>query len=114
MGLNDGALVLYSAQEEKDEDVDAIVAATVGLRVVGYSYRESASGADVAAFNIINGATGATGSEIAMVELAANGSGEEWMWPGVDCRNGLSLEVVTGTVSVCIYYAIFYPLGGGK
>ena len=114
MGLNDDVLVLTSEQIEKDENVDAIVAATVGLRVVGYSYRESASGADVAAFNIINGATGDTGSEIAVVEVAANKSGRVWLWPGVDCRNGLSLEVVSGTVSVCIYYAIFHPLGGGR
>lgn len=114
MGLNDDVLVLCSAQDEKDEDVDAIVAATVGLRVVGYSARESAGTADVATFNIINGATGATGTEVAMVELAANESVREWLWPGVDCRNGLSLEIVSGTASVCIYYAIMHPLGGGK
>lgn len=86
-------------------DVEPAVAAAAGLRLMGYSARESAGTPAVATFNIIVGATVAGGSAIWTVELAADASDHEWFPPaGIDAAAGLSIEVVAGTVDVILYY----------
>jgi hypothetical protein len=106
MGLNDDIKVLHDANAAVAADVDAVVAAAGGLRMCGYSCREAAGSATVATFEIVNGATGAIDDTIVSVELAANGSETKWMWPGVDCAAGISVDHIAGTFDVTIYYYI--------
>lgn len=86
-------------------DVEPAVAAQAGLTLCGYSCRESAGTPAVAAFNIVNGATVAGGTHAAVVELAANASETVWLG-GVDCSNGISIDIVSGTVDLLIYYKV--------
>lgn len=106
MGLNDDIKVLHSANAAVAADVDAAVAAQAGLRMCGYSCRESAGSAAVATFEIVNGATGATDDTIVSVELLADYSETVWMWPGVDCASGISVDHIAGTFDVTIYYYV--------
>lgn len=85
-------------------DVDAAVAASAGLRLMGAAWRESAGVAAAAAFSIIHGADD-SGTVILPVELAANGSGNIMFGPGgIACPNGISIDVTAGTVDVILYY----------
>lgn len=85
-------------------DVDAAVAAAVGLRLVGFNARESAGSAAVATFSIVHGATVSGGANVATVELAANGSVTEWFWPGIAMASGISIDRVAGTFDLHLYY----------
>lgn len=86
-------------------DVDAAVAAAAGLRLVGFACREMAGTAAVASFIIVNGATGAGGTAVVPVELAANESRSEWFGPeGIDCANGISIDWIAGAVDVHLFY----------
>lgn len=88
-------------------DVEPAVAAQTGLALCGFSYRESAGTPAVAAFNIVNGATVAGGTHVAVAEVAANGSDTIWLGDsGVDCANGISIDIVAGTVDVILYYKV--------
>jgi zona occludens toxin (predicted ATPase) len=88
-------------------DVDAAVAAATGLRLVGYSCRESAATAAAATFVIVNGATAAGGTGIAVVELAANASETVYFGDaGIDASNGLSIDHIAGTVDVNLFYKV--------
>ena len=85
-------------------NADAIIAATAGLRLVGWHAKETASAA--ATFNIVNGATGAGGAQIVPVVLASDGSDKEWLWPGLDISDGLSLNRLTGQCDVYLHTII--------
>ena len=85
-------------------DADAAVAASAGLRLVGFAARESAGTAAAATFFIVHGATGAGGTVVARVELLANESAREWWWPGIDVASGISIDWVAGTVDVELFY----------
>ncbi len=85
-------------------DADAIIAATAGLRLVGYHVKETNSAA--AAFNIVNGATGAGGNPIIPVVLASGGRDGEWLWPGLDISDGLSLDRISGQCDVYLHTII--------
>ena len=88
-------------------DVDAAVAAATGLRLMGYSCRESAGTPAVAAFDIVNGATGAGGTAIIAVELAANASETKWFGDtGIDASSGISINHSAGTVDVNLFYKV--------
>lgn len=88
-------------------DVDAAVAAVAGLRLVGFSCRESAAVAAVATFIIVHGATGATGTAIVPVELSLNGSNFGWFGPeGIAVPNGISIDWIVGQVDVHLFYKI--------
>lgn len=88
-------------------DVDAAVAAQAGLRLVGFAARESAGVAAVATFIIVHGATGAAGTAVVPVELAADGSTREWFGPdGIACPNGISIDWIAGTVDVHLFYKV--------
>lgn len=86
-------------------DVDAAVAASAGLRLLGAAWRESAGSPAVASFDIVHGATGAGGTMLVPVELAASGSASAWFGPnGVACPNGLSINWIAGAVDIVLFY----------
>jgi hypothetical protein len=86
-------------------DVEPAVAATAGLRLVGWSMRESAGTAAVATFRIMHGADVSGGSGIVTVELAADGSAGDWYGPeGILCTNGITIDRIAGTADVYIYH----------
>ena len=81
-------------------DVDAAVGAATGL--IGFSARETAGA--TAQFHVVNGATGAAGTKITRVNLAANESAREWWWPGIDAASGISIDWVSGTIDIELYH----------
>lgn len=86
-------------------DVDAAVAASAGLRLVGWSIRESKSSAAVATGRITNGATGASGTVVANIELAADTSQTFWLGSGgIACPNGISVDWIAGEFDITLYY----------
>lgn len=87
-------------------DVDAAVAAATGLRLMGYSVRESAASAAVAAVSIKHGTTGAGGTYIARINLAADESERMWFGPdGIDvAASGISIDWEAGTVDVDLWH----------
>lgn len=87
-------------------DVDAAVAAATGLRLMGYSVRESAGTAAAAALSIKHGATGAGGTYVARINLAADESERMWFGPdGIDvAANGISIDWEAGTIDVDIWH----------
>lgn len=88
-------------------DVDAAVAAQAGLRLMGFAARESAGTAAAATFKIVHGATGAGGTMMVPVELAANASAAEWFGPdGIAAESGLSIDWIAGEVEVVLFYKV--------
>lgn len=86
-------------------DVDAAVAAAVGLRLMGFASRESAATAAVATYRLVHGATVAGGTTLYPVELSAGESRGEWFGPdGIAVPNGVSIDVIAGTVDVVLFY----------
>ena len=86
-------------------DVNATVAASPGLRLMGYSVNESKGVAAVAAFSIVNGATGAAVGKIVHVELAADKSETVSFAPnGIACPLGLSIDWIAGEVDIVLHY----------
>lgn len=85
-------------------DSDALVAAQSGLRLMGYAIRESAGTPAVAAVDIMHGATGAGGTLVVPIELAANASGAVWFGPdGISVEGGVSIRRVAGTVDIVVF-----------
>ncbi|MCK9622138.1 MAG: hypothetical protein M0R47_16580 [Methylobacter sp.] len=88
-------------------NVDAAVAAQAGLRLVGYSAKESAAIPAAATFSIVHGATGAGGASLVHVNFAAAGSSTVWFGDdGIDAPNGLSIDWLTGQVDVNLFYKL--------
>ena len=108
MGLNDDVLTLVYTVAAKAADVEPAVAAAGGLRLLGWSIRESAGSEAVATARIMNGATVSGGTAVAQIELAASNSESQWLWPGIDCQNGISFDRIAGTFDICIYWAIMH------
>ena len=95
-----------------DADVDAAVAAAVGLRLMGYSAREADGTPAAASFNIKHAATGAAGTVLACVELEASKGDHMWFGPqGLDAADGISIDDIGGTYDVTLYYQIIVPGG---
>ena len=88
-------------------DVDAAVAAATGLRLMGYSAKESAA-APAAATGVIDiGATAAGGTPVVNLNFAASGSSSAWFGPdGIDAAAGISIDWITGRFDCAIYYKI--------
>lgn len=101
-----GQAVSYDVNAGIAADVEPAVVAATGLRLMGYAAREShATTPAAAAVNIVHGATVAGGDAIVPVELAADSSKSEWFGPqGIDVEDGISIEVVAGTVDVVLYF----------
>lgn len=86
-------------------DVDAAVAANGTLRLMGYSVRENKATAAVAAFSIVNGATGAAAGKVVYVEKVADSSETQWFGPdGIACPLGISIDFESGEFDIAIYY----------
>lgn len=86
-------------------DVDAAIAASPGLRLWGWSARESAGSAAVATFKLVHGATVSGGVAFEVVELAADSSARQQYPLGIHCPNGISIDHVAGTVDVHLQYS---------
>lgn len=87
-------------------DVDLAVAAAAGLRLVGFAAREIAATGAPASFIILHG-TIAAGTPVVPVELSLDQSTRDWFGPdGIAVPNGLSIDVVAGTVDVHLYYKV--------
>jgi len=88
-------------------DSNAVVAAQAGLRLMGYSSKESAGVPAAASFKIINGATGATNAPVAYVTHALSTSSTQWFGPdGIACTAGLSIDWIAGQVDVVLHYKV--------
>ena len=86
-------------------DINAAVAAAAGLRLMGYSVRESKSSPAVCSFDIVNGATGAAGADLAYVELALSSGTTVWFGPeGLDAASGLSVDFISGQFDLVLYH----------
>jgi hypothetical protein len=60
----------------------------------------------VASLIIVEGATGAGGTALIPVTLAANESRADWYGPGgIACAGGLSIDYLAGTPTVVLFYA---------
>lgn len=83
---------------------EAGLAAATGLRLMGYSVRETAAGA--ATLNIEHG-TANSSPIMAAINLAAAGSVAQWFGPqGLPCDGGIWIERLTGTTQVNLITAI--------
>ena len=110
MALGDAAS--YDVNTGVTGDVDAAVAAAAGLRLMGWSARESDGTPAAASFNIVHGATGDGGDQIIPVELAANGIAHQWYGPqGIAVANGISTNHVAGTYDLTLFYLSEVPGG---
>jgi hypothetical protein len=100
----DPVLVPATATDAGDEATtdEALAAAATGLRLVGFSARET-TGTVGAVFNIRHGTSNA-GTLLVTVSLGANESTREWYGPdGIAAASGVWLERVSGTTSVVGY-----------
>lgn len=88
-------------------DVDAAVAATAGLRLMGYSAKESAAAPAATTAIIVHGATGAGGTAVINLNLALSTSQTQWFGPdGIACPNGISIDWLTGRLDVELFYKV--------
>lgn len=79
------------------------VAAAAGLRLMGYSVRESAGTPAAAAFNLRNG-DGNSDPLLVVGEMASNGTDLRWLGPqGIACPAGVWVERVTGETELVLY-----------
>lgn len=85
-------------------DVNAAVAAASNLRLLGFAARETAGA--TASFKIIHGATVGGGTMLYPVNLTASQSMSEWFWPGLNAANGLSIDMISGTVDLDLFYGV--------
>jgi hypothetical protein len=82
-------------------DVDAAVAADANLRLMGFS----AWGALIC--RIVDGATGAGGSNLVFVDLGATETDTRWFGPnGISARDGLSIDWTSGAGFINLHWAI--------
>ena len=82
-------------------DVDAAVAASVGLRLIGWNALATVTGS----FRIKNAATGAAGTRLASGGALAGESIGEWYGPqGLPAPDGLSIDYILGTWDIELYH----------
>ena len=85
-------------------DVGMAVAPAPGLRLIGFSCRESAASPAAATFIIIHGSV-AAGTALVPVELTLDESRVDWYGPdGLDVANGISIDWVAGTFDLHLFY----------
>lgn len=83
-------------------DQPAAVAATAGLRLMGFMLAEQA--AATAEFRIMHGATVGGATNLYTVKLASGESTSEWMGiVGIACAAGLTIDRVSGTADVTLF-----------
>lgn len=79
------------------------VAATLGLRLMGYSVKENAGSPDVATLVVRNGTTSGD-TAIVNINLAASGSDTQWYGPqGVPVDAGVFIDRLTGESTIVVY-----------
>lgn len=105
MGLSATQEIATDINAAVTADVDAAVAAAVGLRLMGFSVRESAGSPAVAAAKIVNGATGAAVGKVAEIGLVASAGQQAWFGPhGIPCPLGISIDWIAGALDIILYY----------
>lgn len=105
MGLSATQEVTVTTNTGITADVDAVVAAAAGLRLMGWSARESAGSPAVASAKIVNGATGAAAGKLVEIGLLASDSKHAWYGPqGIPCPLGLSIDWLVGNLSITLFY----------
>ena len=109
--VNEGGFALHKAASVDvnaaiTADVDAAVAAQAGLRLVGFSTKESAGTPAAATAVIVHGATGAAGTAVSYINLAASGSETKWLGDGIDCSSGISINWLKGRLDVALFYKV--------
>jgi len=87
-------------------DVLLAVPAQSGLRLTGFSVRESAATAATATFRLVDGAVVAAPDVVLPIELGANESETNWFGDGIECDNGITIDIIAGTVDLIIYYKV--------
>lgn len=98
-------MALYISNEGISSDVDGVKNAHNSLVLMGYAARESAGTGAGAAFNIVDGETASSGPHVVPVEFAGDDSDCRWFGPdGIEVFNGLSINMVSGTVDVTLFY----------
>jgi len=86
-------------------DVDAAVAAAAGLRLMGWAARETAGA--VASAKIVHGATGAAGTLVVPIGLAADSCATGWYAPeGIPMANGISIDHLAGSLDITLFYRV--------
>lgn len=83
------------------------VSGATGLRLLGFSVRESA-GTPATAEIILRHGTDATGTPIAFVNVQANGNGDDhesqWFGPeGIDVPNGVFVDRISGETHIVLF-----------
>jgi len=88
-------------------DQNAVVAANSGLRLMGYSIKESAAVPALSTCNIIHGATVGGGVIAVNLKIALSSSNTVWFGPdGIAVPNGISVDWVAGQVDISIFYKV--------
>lgn len=102
-----GAFVAATAIEVASGTADAqAVAAQAGLRLLGYSIRESAAAA-AAASVIIRHGTSTAGAPLAFVELDLDQSVTVWFGPdGLAAAGGIFIDRTAGETHIVIFYKV--------
>jgi hypothetical protein len=114
---NDSILVagvgIYAANQQDVRlalavNVDAAVAPTVGLRLMGINIQETL--ATTASFVIKRGATAAGGTALASFKFLSTGNYTvSFPAGGLKCDEGISIQRVGGTCDVILYYKVVNP-----
>jgi hypothetical protein len=81
----------------------AVVAATAGLRLLGFACAETAGTPAVAELNLRHGAD-VSGAILVPVKLLANESRADWFGPdGIAVASGIFLDRVSGTTQITVF-----------
>lgn len=86
---------------------EAGVAATPGLRLMGFSIRENASQSDVAEVVLRRG-DGVNDPALAFISLGGDQSDtREFLPDGIECADGIYIERVSGETHIVLYTKVF-------
>lgn len=95
----------FTAVAATAADVQGL-AATAGLRLMGFSITEAAAAAAAAEVSLRHGTT-ATDPEIISVNLAADGSARDFFGPdGVAVPSGVFVDIVAGTAKLTLFWKV--------
>lgn len=87
-------------------DQSLFVAAARGLRLMGWSCRESAGTPAAFSFRIFNGSS-SSGTTLANLGGAASANDNQWLGPnGINADNGLSIKHGAGVYDVTVYWVL--------
>jgi hypothetical protein len=110
--VNEGGAGFHVAASTAHQDavvavVNALVPAQAGLRLMGFSSKESAAIPAAATYSIKHGATAAGGVDVVYQNHALSTSMTQFFGDdGIACPNGISIGWLTGQVDIVIYYKV--------